>query len=313
MRTAAHLSRAPLVLTVLAGALAAAPVAHAAYAPRLDVSIDPSAHATPSALTLTVTQAEGEDASRAFELQIPSGFAISVSGSTCSPSQEASFACPEDSRLGLAQAATPSGGAYTGGIYYGGGSKVVVLLTNGGVFAQPLTLEGSAAGSALAFPSLPGALVTGLSLRFGGAPRALLTTPDACGTYVFVGRFTSAGGATLDTRAPVNVDGCTENPPQISAIRVTPRVARAGRRAAVAFRLSEDAAVEVRMRRIGHGGGRLVGRLDGRAGANTLALATRGARPGTYELALQATDPTGLRRTRTTRLRIVRRRISRPA
>src|SRR4051794_1544694 len=120
MRTAAHDIRASLVLVVLVGATAAAP-AHAAYAPHLDVAIDPSTQRTPSALTVTVTQAEGEDASRTFSLQIPSGFAVNVGGSTCSPSQEAAFSCPEDSRLGLAQASSASVGGYSGGIFYGGG------------------------------------------------------------------------------------------------------------------------------------------------------------------------------------------------
>jgi hypothetical protein len=303
MRTAAHDIRAAAVLAVVAGAIAAAP-AHAAYAPHLDVTIDPSAHATPSALTVTVTQAEGEEASRAFALEIPSGFAVSVGGSTCSPSQEAAFACPEDSRLGLAQAS----GGYSGGIFFGGGAKVIVLLSNGGLFPQPLTLEGTATPGALRFDDLPNAPVTGLSLRFGGAPRQLLTTPDGCGAYVFVGRFTSQSGATVQSTAPVNVDGCTENPPQISDIGVKPRIARAGRQATVTFTLSEDAAVEVRMRKIGHGRPKVVATLEGRSGVNTLAVATRGVRPGAYLLELQATDASGLQRTKSTRLRVIRRR-----
>ena len=42
--------------------------------------------------------------------------------------------------------------------------------------------------------------------------------------------------------------------------------------------------------------------------AGTPARATRGVRPGAYALELQATDPSGLQRTRSTRLRVVRRR-----
>ena len=63
----------------------------------------------------------------------------------------------------------------------------------------------------------------------------------------------------------MNVDGCTQVPP-----------------------------VELRTRRIGHGATKLVGRLDGRAGSNALAVATGGFRPGAYVLELQATDPSEL-------------------
>jgi hypothetical protein len=183
---------------------------------------------------------------------------------------------------------------------------VIVLLSNGGLFPQPLTLEGRV-DTALSFDNLPGVGLTGLSLRFAGAPRALLTTPAQCGDYAFVGHFTSAGGATADSRSTVNVDRCTQAPPQISDIAVRPRVARAGAQASVRFKLNEHATVEVRMRRIGHGAARLVGRLDGRAGSNALAVATGGVPPGAYVLELQATDPSGLQRTKSTRLRVVRR------
>ena len=52
----------------------------------------------------------------------------------------------------------------------------------------------------------------------------------------------------------------------------------------------------------------MVGTLDGRTGRNALAVATRGVRPGAYALELQATDPSGLQRTRSTRLRVIRQR-----
>jgi hypothetical protein len=305
MRTAAQGIRVSVVLAVVAGAVAAAP-AHAAFAPRLDVSIDPSARSTPTALTVTVGQAAGEEPSRGFSLAIPQAFGVSLGGTACDPGQEAAFACPEASRMGLAEASA-SAGAYSGGIYYGGqGGKLVVLLSNGGLFPQPLTLEGHADQGTLAFDQLPDAGVDTLTLRFGGAPRPLLTTPDQCGPYAFTGRFTSQSGAQATSQSAVNVDGCTQVPPQISDIAVKPRIARAGRAATLTFTLSEDAAVEVRMRRVGHGGSRLAGTLDGHAGKNALAVATRRVRPGTYELALQATDPSGLQRTKKTRLRVIR-------
>jgi len=294
------------VLAALAAAFPAAP-AQAAYAPRLDVSIDPSAPSTPTALTVTVTQAPREEPSRSFELAIPPGFGVTLGGTACDPGQEAAFACPEASRMGLAEASAPAG-AYSGGIFYGGeGGKLVVLLSNGGLFPQPLTLEGFADQGTLAFANLPEAGLAALTLRFGGAPRTLLTTPATCGPYTFTGRFVSQSGAQATSQSAVTVDGCTDVPPQISGVAVRPRIARAGRTAVVSFVLSEDAAVQLRMRRVGHGGSRLAGSLDGHAGHNTVAVATRRVRPGTYELMLQATDSSGLQRFKTTRLRVIRR------
>jgi hypothetical protein len=305
MRTAAHDIRASLVLAATVGALAATP-ARAAYAPQLSVTIDPSAQSTSSALTATISQAAGGDPTRAIAIEVPNGFGLTLGGTACDPGQEAAFACPSASSLGLAQAAT-SQGAYSGGIYYGGPGKVIVLLNNGGLVPQPIALEGRV-DTALSFDNVPSVGLTGLTLRFAGAPRALLTTPAQCGQYAFVGHFTSAGGATADSRATVGVDGCTEVPPQISEIAVSPRVTRAGVPATVQFKLSEAATVAVRMRRVGRGTATLVGTLDGRTGRNALAVATRGVRPGAYALELQATDPSGLQRTRSTRLRVVRRR-----
>ena len=103
------------------------------------------------------------------------------------------------------------------------------------------------------------------------------------------------------------MDGCTQIPPQISAIALSPRIARAGRRAKLSFTLTEDAAVEVRLRRAGREREQMVGQLDGHEGGNETLVETRRLKPGTYVLTVQATDPTGLSRTKTTRLRVVAR------
>jgi hypothetical protein len=312
MRTAAHDIRAVAVLAVVVAVLAAAP-SRAAYTPRLDVSIDPSAAATPTALTATVTQAAGEDASRTIAVQAPAGFGVgTLPTSACDPGEEAAGACPESSRLGSADVVTGAG-FYSGGVYFGGLSdgrpKLVVLLSNGGLLPSPITIEGFVDarpdGYVATFDNLPNVTATSLTLRFSGAPRALLTTPARCGDYPFVGRFTSQRGAQVESRSTVTVDGCTQVPPQISSVAVAPRIARAGHAAMLSFTLSEDAAVEVNARRVGHRTMRPVGQLAGKAGTNALPITTRGWRPGAYLLELQATDPTGLARTRSTRLRIL--------
>jgi hypothetical protein len=299
MRTAGQGICAASLIALTAMALAAAPAS--AYAPTLEVSIDPSAASTPTALTITVS---GSDATRTVAVAIPSGFGLGLSGTSCDPGQESARACPEASRVGVVSAAT-SAGDLSGNIYYGGGSKLVLLLSDGApVFPKLATFEGSAAPGQVVVDGLDASAVT---LRFAGAPRALLQTPAACGLQTFTAHLTSLAGEQADARSVVNVDGCTQLPPQIAKIAVAPRIARAGHAATLRFSLTEDAAVELRLRRAGSKREHTIGTLDGHAGENVATVATRGLRRGTYLITVMATDATGLSRTKSTRLRVHRR------
>jgi hypothetical protein len=288
-----------LVAAAAVVALSAAPAA--AYAPTLDVSVDPSAAATPTALSFTVSESEP---TRSVALTVPSAFAMLLTGASCSPDQEAARACPEVSRIGIASAATPMGGL-SGNVYFGGGSKLVLLLSDGApLFPKLATYEGTAQGGRV---TLDGLGATALTVRFAGAPRALLENPAKCGLQTFTAHLVSVNGAQADARSVVNVDGCTQIPPQISDIAVAPRITRAGRAAKLSFRLTEDADVVVGLRRAGRKRERRIGELAGRAGSNATTVATRGLARGTYLVSVQATDPTGLSRTKSTRLRVVSR------
>src|SRR3954463_10113427 len=218
MRTAAQSSRVAMPMAVLAAGVLAVP-AQASYAPRLDVTIDPSAASTPTALTATVTQGAGDDPTRTVAVTVPAGFPLSLSGPACSGGQEAAFACPEASRIGIASVATPAGGL-DGNVYFGGASgsrsKLVLLLSDGApLFPRAATFEGYVDGSQLVVDGLS---ATALTLHFAGAPRALVQTPATCGEAAFLGHFVSEAGAQADSRSTVNVDGCVALPPQISDI-----------------------------------------------------------------------------------------------
>src|SRR4051812_26729887 len=184
MRTTAQGICATSLLAVTAALLLAGP-ARAAYAPQLAVTIDPSAASTQAALTVTVT---GSEPTRAVALMVPDGFGLALSGTACDPGQEAARACPEASRVGVASAATPAGGL-DGSIYFGGGSKLILLLSDGApVFPRLATFEGTASAGRIAVDGLS---ASSLTLRFAGAPRALLTTPAACGVKTFTAHLVS--------------------------------------------------------------------------------------------------------------------------
>ena len=98
---------------------------------------------------------------------------------------------------------------------------------------------------------------------------------------------------------PGAVPGDTE-PPELTALTARPQRFCASRsrkcrvaRTTVSFRLSEHARVTVVLSRRGTVARR--SSLAGERGANTLKLAGRGLRPGTYRLTLRATDDAGNR------------------
>src|SRR3954452_136411 len=87
--------------------LAATPSAQAAYAPQLQLSLDP---ATPSAvpqITSVITQQPGETASKTVVVTFPRGFEPNFGGTAtkCPPDQENGDppSCPESSQLGTAE------------------------------------------------------------------------------------------------------------------------------------------------------------------------------------------------------------------
>ena len=305
------------VLTVGALALLAPATAHAAYAPKLAVQIDPATPRSAPAVTSTITQASGETASKTVRVVFPKGFSpptTAVELQSCTADQEANRACPPESRMGAAEADASPGGHFTGTVNYGGfangKTKLIVFLSNGiSLFDQ--TIEGfveiTPDGFVTTFDNLPNVLTTSFVLKLDGAPRSLLTNPAACGEYTFAADFTSQQGEKATSSSPVEITGCPPSPLRIDRVHLTRAKLRRGRTTTLRIDLSEPASVVVIVRR--PGGARLkTYTLDGQAGVNRLRGIGRRLRAGRYRIEVRATAADGRRAaTRRVTLRIVRR------
>src|SRR3954470_13833719 len=94
-----------LLATAGATLLFAAP-ASAAYAPKLQLTIDPPTAAKAAAVTSVITQAAGETASKQVKVVFPKGFEANFGSKAaiCKPEQEQALNCPPDSQIGTGEA-----------------------------------------------------------------------------------------------------------------------------------------------------------------------------------------------------------------
>src|SRR3954452_24309717 len=107
--------------------LAAAPSAQAAYAPQLQLSLDPATPAGVPQITSVITQQAGETASKTVVVTFPRGFQPNFGGTATKCPPESANAdppsCPDSSQLGTAEATASVVGfpqQLTGGVYFGG-------------------------------------------------------------------------------------------------------------------------------------------------------------------------------------------------
>ena len=121
----------------------AATSALAAYAPKLQIKLDPATPGAPAAITSTITQASGETANKTVVVKFPAGFGINskTKVNPCTPAQEQSDSCPDASQVGNATAVT-SLGSLTGPVYFEldqSTFKLVVYLKGfGGLISQKI-------------------------------------------------------------------------------------------------------------------------------------------------------------------------------
>jgi hypothetical protein len=288
-----------LALAVLA-VLVAPGSAGAAYAPRLSVAVDPPTAGARIALTTTVTQALGEEASRSVRVRFPVGFVFNLAAlqgvTACTAEQYEAGACPESSRLGRASAQTPLG-TFSGGVFMGAFPRFYAFLSNGvGLFDQ--RLEGVAVvredgGLDVSFDDLPSFPTTRFQMALDGPPRSVLNAPSTCGDFEFVGEFASQGGDRVRSASTVAVTGCAGPGFRLASMRVSPRRVRRPRTVAVAFALSAPAAVEVTVRRAGRRRVLQRRRLSAGAGGNTVRRLGRRLAPGLYVVTVRARTADG--------------------
>jgi hypothetical protein len=287
----------PLSLATAGAALALTGTASAAYAPQVQIKLDPPTAGKAPAITSVVTQQAGETASKTVRVSFPVGFGpqLGAKVATCQPADEANQACPPDTQLGTAKASATVLGLpaeFTGTVHLAGVQgarfRLVIFLHNSMFGDQKIVGQAENrpdGGYDTTFDNLPDVLVTHFELDLAGAEKALLQNPSKCGTYLFKAAFTSQQGEQASGQFPVDITGCaakTAKPLTLGAVKL----AKDG---SVRFTLSAPAKGTVTLKR----GGRkvLAKTFTGAAGANKVR--TRKLKAGRYVVAITATGADG--------------------
>lgn len=276
------------------GALAvASPATHAAYAPHVDLTV-PGAEGPgrPAALSTTITQAQGEEATRTVEATLPGtfGFNAAFAARGCPAADEQAGRCPASSRIGTV-AADSSFGSATGPLYLTEDFRLHgVIEAYGGLFRFPVdgvmeVLPGQRI--VVRFAELPPVPTTRMQLALDGGDRTPLALPRDCGRHVITVRLVSAAGTEARGEGAVAVTGCRVLP-VVSGVRFAGGVLRwrtsAARSSVTLLRLSAGRWHELGARAVrGHRlsiAGRWRGRTlaAGRYRASVVAIGDDGTR-----------------------------------
>jgi hypothetical protein len=284
-------------------ALAAAPTtAHAAYGPKIAISITPTNKPNAFiALKSVVTQASDEEPTKSARVHFPPGVSISIDqlGRTesCSPAQRDANACPPGSRLGTATADTGVG-TLTGGVFLGQASTIYIFLKNPtlallGQEPKPITAKTEFrpdGGTDTVLDDLPTEITaTRFELALDGPPRSIIKSPEVCGVYPFSGDFVSKSGVKVSSSTSVTFTNCPPAAPEFSKVKLSRTRVRVGTNVAISYVLSRAAQVEVTVRRSGKR--KILSRrrfADG-AGASRVQVITRRLPAATYIVTAKAT------------------------
>lgn len=280
------LTGAPLLL-----ACALPSPALGAYAPKLSVTVDPATPNAATALTSVVTQLSGETASKRVRLVLPTNFkpAMGTQLKPCNDAQVAARACPEESRMGAAEAQTGAG-RFSGTVNYGPvsdkGIRFFIFLSNG-IALLDQTIEGTIivtpTGFVTELDGLPDVATTSFKLSLAGAPRSLLANPRDCGDYLFKAEFTSQRDEQATSESSVKVAPCKNKLPRVTNVTAKGRTIR--------YSLSEAAQVSVQVKR-----GKTVvferGAAAAPAGKRTVRISKK-LKKGRYRVVVRALDAEG--------------------
>jgi len=204
------------------------------FAPGLAVAPASREAGAPSgfAFSLTLPQstdpaAVGESDLRRAVVRLPAGLRVNPSAADglqgCSPAQvglhsAADATCPDGSRVGSLEIATPllaaplEGSVYLAGphdnpfdsllaVYLVARGPGLIVKLAGRVETDPLSGQVTAV-----FDELPQLPFSAVRLSFDGGPRAVLVNPPLCGSYAAGGDFTSWSGAEVSVSAGFVVD-----------------------------------------------------------------------------------------------------------
>src|SRR3954453_13393457 len=210
--------------------LALSAPASAAFAPKLQITLDPATASKPPAITSVVTQQGGETPSKTVKVSFPVGFGpqLGAKVDTCRPADEDGGSCPPATQLGTAHAdATVLGlpAAFDGTVHLAGvqGAKFrLVIFLHNPTFGDQKILGTAAVrpdgGYDTAFDNLPDTLVTSFRLALAGGEKALLQNPSECGTYTFKASFVSQQGEQASDTKPVTIGGCRAKTPRAPSL-----------------------------------------------------------------------------------------------
>jgi hypothetical protein len=213
------MKRKPSALVVVAlAALAGSPAAaHASFAPRVSVNIDPATpHARP-AIETTVTEAAGDTPPKRFTLSFPRGFTLKhPSGvETCAASKRRSGRCSRASEIGSVAAVLPTGEHLRGTVNLArrGKQREIAVLLRGKAGMPQMGFVGYSkvsplGASQLTLDQLPNVPLSSLTVRLTGGTRGMVTTPKACGGSMVQGLLTSQLGELAVGLSPVQIAGC---------------------------------------------------------------------------------------------------------
>jgi hypothetical protein len=266
--------RRAAAVAALALLLAAAP-ARGAYDPQFSMTVDPATPASPTAITGTITQRSGENATATQRVRYPPsfGFNPTFDGVLCPSSSEQSGGCPESSIIGTAFVQS-SFGDFNGPVHLTEDYKLVVFLRGfGGLVQQKvegklfLHPDGSVE---TVMENLPDVQSTMGRIALLGGSKALVLTPRTCGQHIVRAVFTSHSDETVERSAPIAIAGCDTRPRFVTASAAPSRVRRRAPRTVLTWRLGEAGqATVVSIRRVVRSGryDRLREQLTLRAGA----------------------------------------------
>lgn len=295
--------RAVLLAVVAAAVLAPGAVAGAAYDPHVELTVTGDGPSAPAAVTATLTQSPGDEATRTVETTLPGtfGFNRGFALHGCAAADERAMRCPDSSRIGRVEAHSPFGDA-SGSVFLTEDFRLLVVAEayGGLVRLQSAGIMEVLPGQRIVvrFDGLPDLPTSFIRLSLDGGERTPLALPRVCGTHTIEMRLVSRSGIERRSEHPVTVTGCLRLP-----VVGSPRLDRdhAGR-TVLRWRLRAGVDhTDIALERLAGGIWRPVGtrRVPARTGDDALALGRRWAGrrigPGRYRLSLAAVAADGRR------------------
>jgi uncharacterized protein (DUF2141 family) len=284
-----------LLLATAGAALALAAPAQAAYAPKVQVTLDTTTPEATPAVTSVITQQPGETASKTVVVTFPKGFEpnLAAKATKCTPEQENAKACPPESRIGDAEATASVAGVpqqLTGGVFFGGPNaqsqfRIIVQLHNdllGDTKVIGTAELAPGGGVRTIFDNLPDVLTTSFKLALAGGEKSLLKNPLLCQDYDISGTFTSQKGETANSSQKVTIAGCKPAPLALNDLTLTARK--------VTFDITVPARLTVTVKRNKR---RVASGTFTLAKAGTASVKIPRLKPGRYVVAVTANTDDG--------------------